>query len=131
MKTNPEIPYWWAAVIGLHFPILQAVVYYARFGMRNPYAPLFDYVLFFLGGTLGAFILIALLRRSPTRAAKWSVGLAFLLATPLAFIGSLGGGLLGPLGVVLLPALIWGVFTAIGYWIGGLIAKARTNRSGG
>jgi len=131
MQNNHEIPYWWASVIGLHFPILQAAVYYARFGTYNPYAPLFDYVLFFLGGTLGAFILIALLRRSPTRAAKWSVSLAFLLGTPLAFIGSLGGGLLGALGVILLPALIWGVFTAIGYWIGSLIAKAQSKRSEG
>jgi len=131
MKTNHEIPYWWATLIGLLFPVLQAVVYYARFGMRNPYATLVDYLLFFLGGTLGAFILIAFLRRSPTRASKWSVGLAFLLGTPLAFIGSLGGGLLGWLGVILLPALIWGVFTATGYWIGGLIAKARAKGSEG
>jgi len=113
-------------VIGLLFPILQAMVYYVRFGILNPYAPLIDYILFFLAGTLGGLVLIALLRRSYTKTAKWSVALAFLLGTPVAFIASLGGGLLGPFGVVLLPAVIWAVFSAIGYGIGRLFSKDDT-----
>lgn len=131
MKNKREIPYWWATVLGLLFPVLQAAFYYARFGILNPYAPLIDYLLFFLGGTLGGFILIALLRRSGTKAAKWSVTLAFLLGTPIAFIGSLGGGLLGPIGVVLFPAIIWAVFTGIGYWIGKLFSKGERPESEG
>jgi len=82
MKNNRVIPYRWAGVTGLLFPLLQALIYYVRFGTLNPYAPVFDYVLFFLGGTLGGFVLIALLRRSETMAAKSSVGLAFLLGYP-------------------------------------------------
>jgi hypothetical protein len=125
MKTKRELSYWWAALIGLFFPVLQGAIYYFRFGIFNPYAGLLDYAMFFLGGALGGTILIALLRRSRTKAAKWSVLLAFLLATPLATLGMLGGGLLGPIGTVLFPAVIWVIITGIGYGIGRLFSRAR------
>jgi hypothetical protein len=125
MKKKRELSYWWAALMGLFFPILQGTIYYLRFGILNPYAGVLDYVLFFLGGALGGLILIALLRRSLTKAAKWSVLLAFLLATPLATLGMLGGGLFGLLGIVLLPAVIWAIITGIGYGIGRLLSRTR------
>jgi len=125
MKKKREFSYWWAVLIGLFFPILQDLIYYLRFGILNPYAGLQDYVLFFLAGALGGLILIALLRRSRTNAAKWSVLLAFLLATPLATLGMLGGGLFGFFGIVLLPAAIWAIITGIGYGIGRLVSRAR------
>jgi hypothetical protein len=123
MKMKRKLSYWWAALIGLFFPILQDLLYYIRFRILNPYAGPQDYVLFFLGGALGGTILIALLRRSPTKAAKWSVLLAFLLATPLATLGMLGGGLFGLFGIVLLPAAIWAIITGIGYGIGRLLSR--------
>jgi DMSO reductase anchor subunit len=129
MKIFRELSYWWAAAIGLLFPILQALIYYIRFGILNPYAPLIDYILFFLAGTLGGLILIALLRRSETKSAKWSVSLAYLLGTPVAFLGSLGGGLFGPVGVILLPTIIWAVFSLIGYWLGSLFSKDKSKES--
>jgi hypothetical protein len=107
-------------LIGLVFPLLQAGIYYFRFGTLNPYATLPDYALFFLGGALGGLILIALWRRSRTKEARRSVLVAYLLATPFALAGMLGGGLFGPLGIVLLPALIWALFAGIGYGIGRL-----------
>ena len=129
MKIFRELSYWWTIVIGLLFPILQGAIYYIRFGILNPYAPLIDYILFFLAGTLGGLVLIALLQRSHTKAAKWSVIVAYLLGTPIAFLGSLGGGLFGPVGVILLPVIIWAIFTAIGFGVGRLFFKGETKQS--
>jgi hypothetical protein len=131
MKSKPKLSYWWAILFGLLFPVVQIGIYYFRFGRLNPYSPLLDYIMFFLTGTVGGLIFIALLRRSGTKAAQWSVTLAFLLATPIATLGMLGGGLLGPVGVVLFPTLIWGIITTIGYLIGGLISRSRMKRSEG
>jgi len=127
MERKPELSYWWATLIGLLFSVLQIVIYYVRFGQLNPYAPLTDYLLFFLAGILGGLALIAFLRRSGTMAAKWSVTLAFLLGTPLAFLGSLGGGLLGSVGAVLFPVLVWTMFSLIGYWGGRLFSKRENS----
>jgi hypothetical protein len=123
MKKKRELSYWWAALIGLVFPLLQDLLYYLRFRILNPYAGPLDYALFFLAGALGGLILIALLRRSRTTAAKWIVLLAFLLATPLAIAGMLGGGLFGLFGILLLPAAIWAIFTGLGYGIGRLLSR--------
>ncbi len=123
MENKQTLSYWWAALIGLLFPIAQAAIYYFRFGQLNPYATVLDYLLFFLAGALGALVLIPLLRRSRTPAARWIVLLAFLLATPLAIAGMVGGGLFGPVGVVLLPAILWAIFAGIGYGIGRLVSR--------
>jgi len=117
-----------ATLIGLLFSVLQVAIYYLRFGQLNPYAPLTDYLLFFLAGSLGGLALIAFLRRSGRQAVKWSVTLAFLLGTPLAFLGSLGGGLLGQLGVLLFPVVIWTVFSALGYRFGRIFSKGKTEQ---
>lgn len=123
METKRESSYWWAVLIGLFFPVLQGTIYYLRFGVLNPYASPLDYTLFFLAGGLGGSIFIALLRRSRTNTAKWIVILAFVLASPLATIGMLVGGLLGFFGVVLLPAAIWAILTGIGFWIGRFFSR--------
>jgi hypothetical protein len=45
--------------------------------------------------------------------------IAFLLATPLAMIFLLGGGLLGWIGVILFPQIPWALIT----WIGSLVGR--------
>ena len=129
--TPHKFSYWWAALIGLAFPALEAGIYYFRFGRLNPYASPQDYALFFLGGALGGLLLITLWRRGRTGAARWIVLAAFLLATPFATLGMLGGGLFGSLGVPLLPLAIWTLFTGIGYGIGRLISRGAAQETEG
>ena len=129
MEKQREIYYWWAALIGLFFPVLQSTIYYFRFRVLNPYAGPLDYALFFLAGALGGLILIAFLRSSRTKAARWIVVAAFLLATPFATLGMLGGSLLGLFGIVLLPGAIWAIFTGIGFWIGRFFSRSKMMRS--
>jgi hypothetical protein len=121
--TQKPISYWWALPIGLAFPLLQALIYVLRFGQLNPYAALTDYGLFFIAGLFGGFVLIAFLRASRTPAARWMVFGAYLLATPFAMIAMVLGGLLGLVNVVVPSLAIWGVFMAIGYFIGRLIFR--------
>ncbi|MFV1949349.1 MAG: hypothetical protein ACC633_05370 [Anaerolineales bacterium] len=78
-----------------------------------------DYVLFFLAGTLGGLILIYFLNRQNSKTA-WSVTLlAFLLASPIAMVMMVGGGLLGSIGVLIFPQIPWALFA----WIGGLVGN--------
>jgi hypothetical protein len=105
------------------FPLLQALIYVLRFGQLNPYAALSDYGLFFIAGLLGGLVLIAFLRASRTRAARWMVLAAYLVATPFAMLAMVLGGLLSLVNVVLPSLTIWAVFTAIGYFIGRLIFR--------
>lgn len=44
---------------------------------------------------------------------------AFLLISPVALFMMIGGGLLGPLGVLIFPQIPWALFT----WIGSLVAR--------
>jgi hypothetical protein len=43
----------------------------------------------------------------------------FLLASPIALLAMLGGGLLGPIGVLVFPQIPWALFT----WIGSLAGR--------
>jgi hypothetical protein len=124
MSRKP-ISYWWAIAIGLITAVLQALIYILRFGGWNPYATLLDHALFFVVGALGGLVLIAFVRASRTPAARWTVLAAYLLAMPLALMGMLVGGLLGPLAVVLFSLVILSVFTAVGYFEGGYFSRRR------
>jgi hypothetical protein len=118
-----KIPYWWAILIGLLAPILQVAIYYFRFFSLNEESTALDYVMFFIAGTVGGLILIALLNRSKTKAAKWLVIIVFILATPVALTGMVVGGLVGPLGVIFMSAMLWTMITGIGFFIGRFLSR--------
>jgi hypothetical protein len=90
-----------------------------RFGRMNTDSTFVDYILFFIAGTLGGLILIYFLNKQTSNAKRWVVLIVFLLATPVAMIFILGGGLLGGVGVILFPQIPWALFT----WIGSLVGK--------
>ena len=107
---------YWAVLIGLLSVVIQIATFYIRFGGWNTSSPMWDYILFFLAGTLGGLILIYFLNRQNSKTAWYATLIAFLLASPIALIMMVGGGLLGSIGVLLLPQIPWVLFT----WIGGL-----------
>lgn len=114
----------WALVVGLLAIVAQVVTFYIRFGFFNTQASFANYVSFFLAGTLGGSILIWFLNREESARARRIVLIAFLLASPLALISMLAGGLFGPLGVLIAPQIPWALFT----WLGALVSK-RFSRS--
>jgi hypothetical protein len=113
-----------ALLVGLLSVVAQIVVFYVRFGEWNAYATIFDYILFFVAGTLGGLILIYFLNRQNSKTA-WSVTLlAFLLASPIALVMMIGGGLLGSIGVLVYPQIPWTLFA----WMGGLVGNSLATK---
>ena len=117
-----KLSLYWALLLGLLSIIVQAVTFYLRFEMWNGSSSALDYLLFFVAGSLGGLILIYFLNRQASKTAWWVELIVFLLATPVAMMFMIGGGLLGPLGVLIFPQVPWALFA----WIGGLIAKFVT-----
>ena len=114
-----KVSLYWALLVGLLSPVAQALEYYFRFDRWNTDATITEYLLFFLAGTLGGVILIFFMNRQASTMRRWVVLIAFLLASWIALIMMIAGGLLGPIGVLLFPQIPWALFT----WIGSLVAK--------
>ena len=102
----------------------QVVMFYIRFGRWNTDAFLVDYLLIFLAGVLGGWILIYFMNRQSSSDARFVVLLSFLLGSPLALFLMIAGGLLGIPGILLLPQIPWVSFA----WIGSFVGK-RLSRS--
>ena len=114
-----SIPAYGALLVGLLSVLAQVITYTLRFERLNTESPFADYIFFFLSGTIGGFILIFFLNRQPTRKGRWIVLAAFLLISPLSLLVMLGGGLFGPLGLLIWPQIPWALFT----WIGSLLGR--------
>ncbi len=118
-----NIPYWWSLIIGLAYPLLQALIFLFRFRKLNTIASPLDYLLFYLAGLAGALLLTFFLRRSKTRTGRWVILGAYLLAVPLAIFGMVSGGLLGPVGVILFSFIPWALFMWFGYLAGAFLPE--------
>jgi len=114
-----SISAYWALGVGLLSVTAQVITYYVRFGELNTISPFSDYLFFFLSGALGGSILIFFLNRAASAATRWIVLGAFLIACPIALTMMIGGGLFGPLGVLILPQIPWVLFT----WLGSLAGR--------
>lgn len=119
----------WSLVAGLLSVLGQMILYLVRFGRWNTGSTLAVYLYFFLAGTLGGLILIFMLNRQTSLKARRIVLAAFLLASPLALLLMLGGGLLGPLGLLILPQIPWALFTWLGSLLGRFISRGRDNQT--
>ena len=106
--------FWKVPVLaGFGFVLLQVGLLFARFGLSilGPYpeAPQLSNLLsglglFWLGGVLAALVVRRLLRGAEGPWRRCLIGLT-VAATPVALVGSLAGGLLGPPLVVLWAAI--------------------------
>ena len=120
MKT---IPLYRALLVGLLVLLAQVISFYILFGRWNTNAFFVDYLLIFLAGSLGGLILIYFLNRQPSADARFIVLIAFLLASPLALIAMIGGGLFGLLGILILPQIPWALFAWLGSLVGGRVSR--------
>jgi hypothetical protein len=114
---------YWAFVVGLLAIVVQVLTFYLRFGRWNTDARFAEYLFFFLAGALGGSILIFFLNRQASVTVRWIVLAGFLIASPVALFMMVGGGLLGPLGVLVFPQIPWALFTWLGSWVGKLISR--------
>jgi len=118
-----QVSPWWSLLIGTLSPLAQIGIFASRFGRIPTDSTVLDYVMFFLAGAAGGYLLILFLNRALTMKARWLVVVAFLLATPIALVMMVGGGLLGPVGVLIFPLVPWGALTGLGSVIGNWIWK--------
>ena len=118
-----KVSLYWAFLVALLSPAAQALEYYFRFNRWNTEATITEYFLFFLAGSLGGVILIFFINRQVSTRRRWVVLIAFLLASWIALIMMIAGGLLGPIGVLLFPQIPWALFTWIGSWLAKFIVR--------
>ena len=121
--TLKNVSLYWALLVGLLSAAAQVLEYYFRFSRWNTEATPTEYLLFFLAGTLGGVILIFFMNRQASTRRRWVVLIAFLLASWIALIMMIAGGLLGPIGVLLFPQIPWALFTWIGSWLAKFIVR--------
>jgi hypothetical protein len=121
MKTTSWV---WAMAVGVLCVVVQILIFFIRFERWNTEATFTDYLLFFLAGTLGGLILIYFLNKQTSVTQRWVVLILFLLASPIALLFMLGGGLLGPLGVLIFPQIPWVLVMWIGSWMGKRFVQA-------
>ena len=119
-----KIPLTWSLPIGVSAVLAQMLFYFIRFKELNSQATFEEYILFFVSGLLGGLILLFFLNRQTSLTGRRTVWIGFLLAAPLALILMLAGGLLGPLGVLIIPQIPWALFA----WIASLIGHWLTRR---
>ena len=118
------IPVYWAFGVGILAVTAQIITYVLRFGSWNAESPFSDYLLFFMSGALGGFVLFFFLNNQETRKGRWIVLAAFLLISPVAILVMLGGGLFGPLGILMWPQIPWALFA----WLGSQLSRLVTRK---
>jgi hypothetical protein len=117
-----KISLYWTAAVGLLTIAGQVIWFFLRFGTWNAEATPGEFLLFFLAGGLGGWLLISFLNRQASIRQRWAVLIAFLIASPVALFVMILGGLFGPLGVLGVPLIPWGLAAWIGSWVGKLIS---------
>jgi hypothetical protein len=118
-----RLSFYWALFAGLLAVLLQIAIFAARFGRMPTDTTFLDYVSFFIAGTVGGLILIYFLNRATTNSRWWLTLIVFLLATPVALFMMIGGGLIGPLGVIIFPQIPWLVAMGLVLLAGKLVSK--------
>lgn len=106
--------YPWAVLYGLYFYVIFQGIYFWRFGSINIDVNLLDlYVI--IVGIVSVFMLMYTAKRLSS--GRGSLFVAFLIAIPFAYIGALGGGLLGATGILLFGLIPFGIALGIAYWL--------------
>lgn len=119
-----KVPLQWALIVALLVVAAQVLTFYVRFGRWNTEAFFLDYLLMFLAGALGGLILIYFQNQQSSVDARFIVTIAFLLASPLALLLMVAGGLIGVVGILLFPQIPWALFSWIGSMMGRRVSRA-------
>jgi hypothetical protein len=103
-----------AVLFGFYYYLVFQFIYLLRFGSLNFSVGLLDIVLPVIG-TFSVLFLVFFAKKLPARQELLLV--PFFLALPFSIIGSLLGGLLGPIGTIFLGLLPFAITLALGYWL--------------
>lgn len=84
-----------------------------------------DYLGFGITGLIAAWVTITFMERATSPRQRTTTVLGALLAAPMAAMGNLGGGLLGPVGVVVFGTVPF----VLGAWGGWSVGRRSQSRS--
>jgi hypothetical protein len=113
----------WLVALTILWPGLHLLVFFGRFD-RMPLGGFTDALVFLPMGIVAAVALIVLWARAGTRRRKVGLALGYLLASPVAFMGSLLSGLMLP---PVVGALLYGAGPLVaGMLIGRALAGTKS-----
>jgi hypothetical protein len=112
----------WFTILSLAWAVLQPAVFILRF-RRLP--PLWEALYFVPMGILSAAFVIYLTQRAANRATRVSTIIGYLVASPFALVGGLGGGhFIHPIiGVTIMGTIPLVLGAAAGYALGKLTTR--------
>lgn len=122
--------YLWSLPVGLAWPVTHVLVFYLRFPENFGLDTVLESWVFVPFGLLGGVVLVMLFSRATTMVGQAAVMIGYLLASPVAFVGSLGGGLIfhPAIGALLYGGIPLLVGMGLGYGIG-VLYETFTTRS--
>lgn len=120
---NDHLSYPWALIYGLYFYVLFQAVFFVRFGTINTAMSTLDLSIIAVG--ILSVLLLMFFMRKLGREGKFML-IPFVVAIPFAYVGALGGGLLGHIGILVYGAVPFIAILSIGY-IGIRLLRKDTN----
>jgi len=106
--------YPWALAYGVYMYVLFQAMFYLQFRVFNLSVDLIDIGIYVVGvGSVA--LLFFFIHKLPRK--RWLMMIPFIVALPFGYIGTLGGGLLGILGMVAFGLIPFAVVLSIGYFI--------------
>lgn len=109
---STHLSYTWSLVYGLYFYLLFQVMFYLRLGRLNLTFESLDIMLWVVGVASVALTVYFAKKLERGRAFLW---IPFLLALPFSYVGALGGGLLGAVGIIVFGLVPFVIALPIGY----------------
>jgi len=110
MKNYFSYP--WAILYGLYFYLIFHVLFLFRFGRFNTDMSVVD-LFIVLVGIMSVLLLMYFAKKVGEK--KKLLFIPFVIAIPFSYIGALGGGLLGPVGVLVFGMIPFLITLPIGY----------------
>lgn len=106
--------YYRAPLLGLYFYILFQIIFLLRFGRINTQVHILDLGLVIIG--ISSVLLYTFFANKLTQH-KHLLIIPFLLALSFSYLGTLGGGLIHPLALLVFGLIPFGIAISAGYFI--------------
>lgn len=111
---NKYLAYPWSLLFGLYMYLLFQLMFILRFGRINTDVNSLDLYILVVG--IASVLMLMYFARKLT-ARRVFLCIPFLIALPFSYIGALGGGLLGGVGVLIFGLVPFAIALPVGYWL--------------
>lgn len=125
-KRSPLAAFLWLGLFTLVWPLVHYIVAIIRFGADFQVRPV-EFLALLPMGAISGGLLLYLMEIADSKRQRTLAVLGYVVASPVAFIGSLGGGLFLPviLGATLFGAIPLVVGALAGFYGGRIFARPK------